>query len=65
VRIDWSGVGSADYNVWRSADPLFHTAVHAGATGGATSFTDGGAQLRPGLQFYLARSVNSCRWESD
>jgi subtilisin-like proprotein convertase family protein len=65
VRIGWSGVGSSDYNVWRSSDPLFHTAVHAGATGGATSFTDSGAQSRPGLQFYVARSVNSCRWESD
>jgi len=65
VQVNWTGVGSADYNVWRASDPQFHTAVHAGATGGANSFTDSGAQTRPGLQYYLTRSVNSCRWESD
>ena len=37
VQFGWSGVGSSDYNVWRSSDPLIHTAVHAGATGGATT----------------------------
>jgi subtilisin-like proprotein convertase family protein len=65
VQISWSGVGSSDYNVWRSSDRQFHTAVHAGATGGATTLTDGGAQTLPGLHYYVARSVNSCRWESD
>ena len=65
VQVSWTGVGSSDYNVWRASDPQFHTAVHAGATGGATNFTDSGAQTRSGLQYYLTRSVNSCRWESD
>jgi subtilisin-like proprotein convertase family protein len=65
VQVTWTGVGASDYNVWRSSDPQFRTAVHAGATGGATSLIDGGAQSLPGLHCYLVRSVNSCRWESD
>jgi len=65
VQINWAGVGSSDYHVWRSSDPLFHTAEYAGATGGATAFTDSGAQTLPDLHYYVARSVNSCRWESD
>lgn len=65
VTVSWSGVGSSDYNVWRSEDPQFKTASHAGATGGSTSLTDSGAQTLPGVHYYLARSVNSCRWESD
>jgi len=65
VQVAWSGVGSSDYNVWRSEDPLMKTATHAGATGGATSLVDGGAQTLPGVHYYVVRSVNSCRWESD
>ncbi len=65
VQLDWTGVGEPDYNVWRSVDPLFRTAVHAGATGGGTTLIDGGAQSLPGLHCYVVRSVNSCRWESD
>jgi subtilisin-like proprotein convertase family protein len=65
VQVSWSGVGSPDYNVWRSGDPLMKTATHAGATGGATSLVDGGAQNLPGVHYYVVRSVNSCRWESD
>jgi subtilisin-like proprotein convertase family protein len=65
VRVAWTGVGASNYNVWRSSDAQFGTAVFAGASGGATSFTDAGAQNLPGVHYYLVRSVNSCRWESD
>ena len=65
VQVSWSGVGSSNYNVWRSTDPLMQTAAHAGASGGATSLIDGGAQSLAGLHYYVVRSVNSCRWESD
>ena len=64
VRLAWTGVGASNYNVWRSADPQFGTATFGGATGGATVWTDPGARSRPGNDFYLVRSVNSCRWES-
>jgi len=63
--VNWTGVGASDYNVWRSGDPLFRTAAHVGATGGTTSLIDGGAQTLPGIHYYLVRSANSCRWESD
>ena len=65
LLVNWTGVGASDYNVWRSDDPLFRTAAHVGATGGATSLIDGGGQTLPGLHYYLVRSANSCRWESD
>ncbi|MCU0225271.1 MAG: proprotein convertase P-domain-containing protein [Acidobacteria bacterium] len=64
VRLNWGSVGSADYNVWRSADAQFATARFVGASGGATTLLDAGAQALPGMHFYLVRSVNSCRWES-
>jgi subtilisin-like proprotein convertase family protein len=65
VRAYWDGVGAPDYNLWRSADPRFRTAVHAGSSGGAVSLIDAGAGNLPGVHYYLVRSVNSCRWESD
>jgi len=65
VSLSWSGVGAANYNVWRSTDPQFGSAAFAGASGGATALVDGGAQLLPGVHFYQVRSVNGCRWESD
>jgi subtilisin-like proprotein convertase family protein len=65
VQLSWTGVGAADYNVWRAADPQLRTNSHVGASGGATSLIDSGAQNRPGLHFYVVRSVNSCHWESD
>ena len=65
VQMTWTGVGASNYNVWRSADPQLRTAAHAGATGGATSLIDSGAQTLPGAHYYVVRSVNSCRWESD
>jgi hypothetical protein len=64
VQLNWTGVGASNYNVWRSADPQFGTAIFDGATGGPTTWLDAGAQSLPGLHFYLVRSVNSCRWES-
>jgi hypothetical protein len=64
VQVSWTGVGSSDYNGWRSADPQMRTASHVGATGGATSIIDGGAQALTGVRYYLVRSVNACRWES-
>ncbi|MCP3978487.1 MAG: S8 family serine peptidase [bacterium] len=65
VRIDWNGVGGAsDYNVWRAADKQLLTAEHVGETGGTTT-TDTGAQSLPGVNYYVVRSVNSCRWESN
>ncbi len=66
VQVGWTGVGGAsNYNVWRAHDSQMATAVHVGATGGSTSLVDGGAQSLPGVHYYVARSVNSCRWESD
>jgi len=65
VQITWTGVGSSDYNVWRSEDRQFKTAAHAGSTGGATSLVDAGGLLLPDIHYYVVRSVNSCRWESD
>ncbi|MDH3785141.1 MAG: proprotein convertase P-domain-containing protein, partial [Acidobacteriota bacterium] len=66
VQVSWSGVGGAsNYNVWRAHDNQMATAVHIGATGGSTSLIDGGAQNLSGVHYYVARSVNSCRWESD
>jgi len=65
VQLSWTGVGAADYNVWRAADPQLRTNSHVGASGGATSLIDSGAQNLPGLHFYVVRSVNSCHWESD
>jgi subtilisin-like proprotein convertase family protein len=64
VRLTWTSVGSADYNVWRSADAQFTAAAFAGASGGAPTLLDAGAQRLPGMHYYLVRSVNSCRWES-
>ncbi len=64
VRLAWTGVGAANYNVWRSTDPQFGKAAFLGATGGTTTWTDAGARSLPGLHCYLVRSVNSCRWES-
>ena len=64
VQLGWTGVGSSNYNVWRSTDPQFAKATFDGATGGPTTWVDAGAQSLPGLHFYLVRSVNSCRWES-
>jgi subtilisin-like proprotein convertase family protein len=65
VQISWNGVGSSDYNVWRSTDRRFSKAGHRGASGGATSLVDSGAQTLPGVHYYLVRSVNGCRWESE
>ena len=65
VDVAWSGVGASDYNVWRSTDRRFTKAVHVGASGGATSLIDTGAQALPEVHYYLVRSVNGCRWESD
>jgi subtilisin-like proprotein convertase family protein len=65
TQITWTGVGSADYNVWRSEDRQFKTATWVGATGGATSLIDNGGLTLPDIHYYLVRSVNSCRWESD
>jgi subtilisin-like proprotein convertase family protein len=64
VQLSWTGVGAADYSVWRAADLQFRTNTHAGASGGATSLIDSGAQNLPGLHLYVVRSVNSCGWES-
>jgi subtilisin-like proprotein convertase family protein len=64
VQLSWTGVGAANYDVWRSTDPQFGNATFDGATGGPTTWIDAGAQSLPGLHFYLVRSVNSCRWES-
>jgi subtilisin-like proprotein convertase family protein len=64
VQISWSGVGASDYNVWRSTDAGFSKGERRGVTGGATSYVDTGAQALSGLHFYVARSVNSCNWES-
>jgi subtilisin-like proprotein convertase family protein len=65
VQVAWTGVGAGDYNVWRAADAGFATAIHVGATGGATSLIDTGVQALPSVHYYQARSVNSCRWESE
>ena len=65
LAVLWNGVGVADYNVWRSSDRQFTKASHVGATGGTTSLVDPGAQALSGVHYYLVRSVNSCRWESD
>jgi len=65
VQVTWTGVGSSDYNVWRSEDRQFKTAAHAGNSGGATSFVDAGGLTLPDIHYYVVRSVNSCRWESD
>jgi subtilisin-like proprotein convertase family protein len=65
VQLSWTGVGGAsNYDVWRSADPELRTAAFVGASGGATSLVDAGAQALPGVHYYVVRSVNSCRWES-
>jgi len=65
VQVSWSGVGGvSNYNVWRAADPAFHTGSFVGQSGGATSLVDAGAQTSPGVSYYLVRSTNSCRWES-
>lgn len=64
VQLAWTGVGASNYNVWRSSDPQFASSAFAGASGGATTLVDAGAQGLPGVHFYLVRSVNSCRWES-
>ena len=64
VRLSWTSVGSANYNVWRSTDAQFGAAAFVGASGGATTLLDAGAQQLPGMHYYLVRSVNSCRWES-
>ncbi len=64
VQLSWAGVGASNYDVWRSADPQFAEAAFVGASGGATTLLDSGAQARPGIHYYLVRSVNSCRWES-
>jgi subtilisin-like proprotein convertase family protein len=64
VRLNWTGVGASNYNVWRSADAQFGSAIFAGATGGATTWVDAGALSLPGIHYYLVRSVNACRWES-
>lgn len=64
VQLSWTGVGAANYDVWRSTDARFANASFAGASAGATTLTDAGAKTLPGLHFYLVRSVNSCRWES-
>jgi subtilisin-like proprotein convertase family protein len=65
TQITWDSVGSADYNVWRSEDRQLKTAAWAGSSGGSTSFIDNGGQTLPGIHYYVVRSVNSCRWESD
>jgi len=65
IQFTWTGVGSPNYDVWRSLDPQFGTASLVGASGGATTLIGSGEQLLPGrLIFYQVRSVNSCRWES-
>jgi subtilisin-like proprotein convertase family protein len=64
IRLDWTGVGAADYNGWRSSDAQFTSAKHIGTSGGATTLLDGGAQSLPGMHYYVVRAVNSCRWES-
>jgi subtilisin-like proprotein convertase family protein len=64
VKLSWTGVGSANYNVWRSTDPQFASASFDGATGGPATWIDSGALSLPGIHYYLVRSVNSCRWES-
>jgi len=64
VQVTWTGVGAADYNVWRATDPELRTATFAGASGGATSLVDTDGQTLPGLCYYVVRSVNGCRWES-
>jgi len=65
LDITWAGVGASDYNVWRSENRQFTKASHVGATGGTTSLVDPGAQTFSGVHYYLVRSVNSCRWESE
>jgi subtilisin-like proprotein convertase family protein len=65
AQITWTGVGSADYNVWRSEDPQLKTAAFIGSSGGATSLIDGGVLTLPDIHYYVVRSVNACRWESD
>ncbi len=57
--------GASDYHVWRDAAPGFDDALYAGASGGATTFTDMGALTAPDLRYYLVRSVNVCNWESE
>ena len=64
LQFTWGGVGESEYNVWRASDGAFRTATFVGATGGATSLVDGGAQSLPGIHYYVVRSANSCRWES-
>jgi len=64
VQLSWSDVGASNYNGWRSSDPQLGTASLVGASGGATTLVDAGAQSLPGVHYYLVRSVNSCRWES-
>lgn len=63
VQLNWGAAGgSPDYNVWRSDDARFQSATHLVETS-STTFTDA-ASAASGVQFYLVRSVNSCRWES-
>jgi subtilisin-like proprotein convertase family protein len=63
IQVTWDGVGASDYNVWRSEDGAFKTAVFQGSTGGSTSHVDAGAQVAPAVLFYQVRATNSCRWE--
>ena len=64
VVVTWGAVGGAsNYNVWRSATPQMTKAALVGTTSG-TSLVDAGAQALGGPHYYVARSVNSCRWES-
>ena len=65
VQVTWTGVGSSDYNVWRSEDRAFKTAAHVGASGGATGLVDPDGLTLPGVHYYVVRSVNACRWESE
>jgi subtilisin-like proprotein convertase family protein len=64
IQLTWGGVGESQYHGWRAADATFRTAVFVGASGGATSLVDAGAQTLPGIHYYQVRSANSCRWES-
>ncbi len=64
VVVSWSAAtGASEYNVRRARDGAFTTGAFVGSTV-STSLVDAGAQTLPGANYYLVRSVNSCRWES-
>jgi hypothetical protein len=61
VRLNWTSVGSPNYHVWHSTDAQFAAASLGGASGGATTLIDTGAQRLPRMHCDLVRPVNSCR----